>query len=559
MNRSTRPVRTRPGPRRGWRSGPAVLLGLFIIAGVTAAGALLLRVSGSDGVVLTNESEYVEGVAGTWQRVNPLFASANDVDADLSALVFSGLMRLGPLGDPVPSLAEGYPEITEDGRVYTFRLREGLTWHDDAPLTARDVAFTIARVKEPGFPGDEGLAAAWQSVEVSAPDDRTVVMRLQAAYAPFLARNATLGVLPEHILAGKSAAQLYDDPFNQSPVGSGPYRLESLNSQEAVLSAFGDYALGGPSIDTVRLVFFADYPAAVRAMHSGSLDGLYIADSSEAGLSAELDTLEGFEQVATVGTNAMMLYLNNEQGAIFGDPHVRRAISIALDRTAIAQEVFFSLAIPSASQVSPASWAYAREYDLHSEADIDEARRLLSVAGWVQHPTSGVLIREGAEFRFTIRTDTDPTRAAVAAAIARELDPLGIKVSVASTPFSVLRRDFLQERKYEAAVVTWDQGPDPDPYPSWHSSQMGSAGLNLANFADAIVDELVQKARITTDTSVRGDLYKQFQEKWDELAPSIVVAYPERMYVRRSSIDVPEMGLISFPSQRFGDIHEWSR
>lgn len=554
MNRAPRSRK-----RRWWKSGPAIIIALFAIAAASTVVALVLRVSGNDEVVLTDESEYVEGVAGTWQRVNPIYATTNDVDADLASLVFAGLIRLGPLGDPVPGLAAQLPDISQDGRTYTFQLRRDLKWHDGQPLTARDVLFTIARIQAPGFLGDGDLAAGWQDVEASAPDDYTVVIVLRSAYSPFLARNATIGILPEHVLAGKTADQLFDDPFNQAPVGSGPYRLVSLNSQEAVLQAFGDYYLGKPKIDTLRLMFFADYPAAVRSMQAGRLDGLFLVDGSDSSLVGEVQALDGFDVKATSGTNAVMLYLNNEQGALFGDERVRRAISVALDREAIARDVFFSQAIASESQVAPASWAYAQSYDVARDADLEEARRLLAEAGWTQHPTSGVLIREGSEFRFTIRTDTDPARMAVASAVATALSPLGIKASVASTAFAVLRRDFLQERKYDAAVITWDQGPDPDPYPAWHSSQMGSAGLNLANFADAIVDELAQKARTTSDVTVRTDLYKQFQQQWQELSPSVVIAYPQRLYIRRSSIKAPEPGLISSPSQRFADIQEWSR
>ena len=93
-----------------------LLAGAIIVAALAAAGALALRISGNEGVVLTSGSSYVEGVSGTWQRVNPLFASANEVDADLSQLVFSGLVRIGPDGRVLSDLAD-LPQITDDGRT----------------------------------------------------------------------------------------------------------------------------------------------------------------------------------------------------------------------------------------------------------------------------------------------------------------------------------------------------------------------------------------------------------------------------------------------------------
>ena len=122
-----------------------LLVGAIVVAALAAVLALALRLSGNEGVVLTGTSTYVEGVSGTWQRVNPLFASANEVDADLSELVFSGLVRIGPDGQAEPDLAD-LPQITDEGRTYTFKLRKGLTWHDGQPLTSRDVAFTVRTV-----------------------------------------------------------------------------------------------------------------------------------------------------------------------------------------------------------------------------------------------------------------------------------------------------------------------------------------------------------------------------------------------------------------------------
>ena len=123
--------------------------------------------------------------------------------------------------------------------------------------------------------------------------------------------------------------------------------------------------------------------------------------------------------------------------------------------------------------------------------------------------------------------------------MADRIQALGIKATVVSTPFTVLLRDFLQERKYEAAIISWDQGPDPDPYDGWHSSQMGSAGLNLANFADAVADELIGLGRTRYDVAVRADAYRQFQDRWQELMPSIVLGYA----VKAADRDDAERGL----------------
>lgn len=534
-----------------------VLIGLFAvaIAAIAAGFAAYLRVSGDDAPVIQQGTSYTEALVGTWERVNPLFASENPVDADLSALVFSGLVRIGPDGLPVPDLAE-LPEITEGGRTYTFTIREGATWHDGEPFTSDDVLFTIGAITAVGFRGPPELASLWSTIEVTAPDERTVVMRLPEANAPFLARYAIIGMLPEHLLQGVSPQDLYNASFNAAPVGTGPYRLTSLSTAEARLAANPDYHLESPQIAELRLRFYPEYGMALRALSSGDVEGLFFRDVPTTGQSDQLEALDGVAVEKVPRSAYLPLYLNNGATDLFGDARVRRAISLAIDREAIVETAYGEDASPSASPISPHSWAYAEQYD-QREVDLEQARALLDDAGWLAAATTGTRVRLGAEFRFVIRVDDDPARVQAAQMIVEQLDPLGIRASVASTTFAVLRRDFLQERRYQAAIAGWDQGPDPDPYFGWHSSQMGSAGANIANFSDAVADRLILEGRVNSDVEWRQEVYSQFQEVWSSTAPSIVLAYPNYTYVHTNGVDVQLPGMLNAPWERFSFVHEW--
>ncbi len=533
-----------------------ILAAAFIAAVVAAAGALALRVSDNDGVVLVAGTSYTEGVAGTYQRINPLYAPLNDVDADLSALVFAGLVRLGPDGSIVPDLAD-LPEISEDERTYTFRLNDGARWHDGQPVTSRDVAFTIRNITDPDYRGDPALTEGWLGTEVETPDDRTVIVRLRQPSAPFLARSATVGILPEHLLGLLSTADIENAPFNSAPVGSGPYRLETVDSREARLVANERYHLGRPGIERITLRFYPDYATAQRALTEGDVEGLLIRDQVSEDQSSSLEQIKGARVEKLQRSSLVLLYVN-ATNVMFQDARVRRAFSLALDREELVRRVYPGGATGSSSPIAPGTWAYAEGYD-DTAPDVAEARRLLGEAGWTANATSGILSRQGSEFRFTIRVDNDPVRVAVAGEIARQMEQLGVRATVASTTFSVLRRDFLQERRYEAAVAMWEQGPDPDPYFGWHSSQMGSAGLNLANFEDAVVDELIAQGRTTTDHEVRLDSYDQLQQVWQELAPGVVIAYPNYVYVYPDWLKNVGGGVLFTGSSRFADVHEWRR
>lgn len=539
------------------RSRRLLIPGAVVLIALAAVGAVLaFQFNDGEGVVLAPETTYTEGVAGTWQRINPLYANLNQADEDLAQLIFAGLLRTAPDGSVEGDLAD-LPDVSDGGRTYTFRLREGLQWQDGVALTARDVAFTIAQIQAPGFKGDSALAASWSDVQAEVVDTRTIVFRLPQASAPFLARNATIGILPEHLLRQYTPETLFDAPFNQQPVGAGPFRLVAIDGQRAQLAAFDRYYRGRPTIDRFDFRFYPDYPSALRAAAAGEVDGLLIRDPLSEAQATDVASLKGMTASRLQRTAYVVLYLNNAQAAFFADERVRRAMSLGIDRTALSRLAFGPEgATPSSSAIPPGSWAYAKEYDT-VQPDIAEAKRLLEEAGWKPHPTTGILVREGQEFRFTIRTDSDPGRIAIAQAVAGQLEPLGIRANVVSTSFAVLRRDFLQERRYDAAVSGWDQGADPDPYFGWHSSQTGTAGLNLANFANVVVDELIAKARTSTDTEVRRDQYRQFQEKWAELAPGIVLGYPRYTYIRPSSLDGFTPSVVSRGSQRFYDVQRW--
>src|SRR3972149_4872045 len=292
------------------RYRPRWLLLLALIGGVGILVALAYLPSQDLGADLpTPGGEYVEGVAGSYSRVNPLFAAFNEIDRDLTSLVFSGLVRLGPQGDVLPDLAEP-PKVTPDGLTYIFELRQGLLWHDGEPLDAGDVVFTVHAVQHPDFQGDPVLADLLRDVEVEAPDNYTVTMPLPEPFAPFLARVAGLGILPEHLLGNLDAAGLFETPFNQRAVGSGPFRLTELTPAGAVLAPFRAYHLGRPFLDRLELRFYRDDAELLNALLNDEVDGAL----SRPGLKPkEFDLIDGdsrWVRRTLHATTYSLVYLN---------------------------------------------------------------------------------------------------------------------------------------------------------------------------------------------------------------------------------------------------------
>ncbi|HUC20513.1 MAG TPA: ABC transporter substrate-binding protein, partial [Candidatus Polarisedimenticolaceae bacterium] len=138
---------------------------------------------------------YSEAVVGTIKNLNPVLPEGG-ASADANHLIFSGLTRFTAEGKLEPDIAKSW-DISPDGKTYTFHLRKNVRFHDGVPATAQDVVFTLAAIQNPDT--RSSLAASWQGVKASAPDDQTAIFTLPKAYTPFI--NATsVGLLPRHLL-----------------------------------------------------------------------------------------------------------------------------------------------------------------------------------------------------------------------------------------------------------------------------------------------------------------------------------------------------------------------
>src|SRR5262245_46720486 len=197
---------------------------------------------------------YVEALIAPPQQLNPLASDvARDASAaDIQALLFDGLMRIGPDGGPEPALAASLPNINPSGTVYTFTLRADIAWHDGAPLTADDVLFTLRAIQNRDFAGDPAAGTLWRGVRVEKIDEHRVRCTLNAPFAPFLSR-ATFPILPAHLPKDIPPEQWASAPFSAKPIGTGPYQLTELNQEHALLTANPGY-YEGPPLDRKSVV-----------------------------------------------------------------------------------------------------------------------------------------------------------------------------------------------------------------------------------------------------------------------------------------------------------------
>jgi len=544
------------------------VLSFSTLALITGANALASVKVPSHGGSLT------EGVVGPVRFLNPLLALSGG-DKDITALVYSGLMRAMPDGSLIPDLAERF-EVSDDGTTYTFTLRPNLTFHDGTPLTSADVLFTIQRAQNPDIKSYR--RADWEGVSVSAPDARTILFTLPHAYAPFL-DNATLGILPKHLWETVSAEEFPFTLLNTRPVGSGPYKINDfdINSTGSAtyyeLVSFKDFALGRAYVNKMRFNFYANESDLIEAFNGRRIDMLAGISPSQIKKIMRKD----LRLVQVPLPRTFGVFLNQNKNSAFADAAVRAALDTALDKQKIVDEIFSGYGAVLEGPIPPgilgavqASTPEAMEESRASEPEVgnsERARAILSRNGWKfdlpvgasaqAGETGKVWTKKGAKLEFTLATVDEPELAATAEAVAAAWREAGIKVDVHVYPIAELNSVLLRPRNYEALLFGEVVGRALDLFAFWHSSQRNDPGLNIALYTNAKVDSLLAKARATTNRREREKLYEKFVEYIAEDQPAIFLYAPKFIYVVPNDLYGVELGALTGASDRFLNVHQW--
>ncbi|MFQ5670305.1 MAG: peptide-binding protein [Acidobacteriota bacterium] len=422
----------------------------------------------------------------------------------------------------VPRLASSW-ESEDGGRIVTFHLRPGVRWHDGAPFTARDVAFTLEKVLDPASLAT-GKRAYFETVTShQVLDDDTIRIIRREPYARAVQVWEALPILPRHLYASRD---FLEASANRSPVGTGPYRFVSWEAgSRIVLRASREYFGPHPGIEAIVFHPLPDPNTRVQALLAGDLDLTSLRPLDRERILAHPD-LRRKVRLLTQDTLYVWYIAWNQDGSnpFFGDRRVRLAMTRALDRQRFVDRILKGLGQVATSLIHPSMWAFDARITPWSYAP-DASADLLAEAGWSDHDGDGLRDRNHTPFRFTLMLPAGNQEVVQLATLLQEsLRTLGVQMRLRVLEYNLFRRQ-RDAGLFQAMLNGWMLDPDPDCYEFWHSGQGRGIGLNYVNYHDPEMDRLCEEGRKVVDRSQRRKIYVRVQEILHRDQPNTFIAY----------------------------------
>lgn len=463
----------------------------------------------------------IEGTIGEPTVLIPMLAGDN-ASHQVAGLVFNGLVKYDTDLSIIGDLAESW-DISKDGLVITFHLRKGVKWTDGVEFTADDVMFgykTIINEKTPTAYAEDFL----QVKKAEVLDKYTFRVTYGKPFAPALSSWGNLVVLPKHLLEGKDVTK---SPLTRNPVGMGPYILKNwIPGQEVMLYSNHDYFEGRPYINEYVYRVIPDRATMFLELQTGGID-LMDLSPLQYSKQTETDFFRKNFQKFRYPTFAYTYMGFNLKHPFFQDKRVRQAIAYAVDKQEIVDVVLFGLGKPSTGPYVPNTWPYNPDVKQY-EYEPARARQLLKEAGWEDTNDDGILEKDGRPFRFTILTNMGNTsRINTATIIQWRLAKIGIRVDIKALEWSTFVNEFIDKRRFEAVIIGWGIGLDPDQYDIWYSGKTKEKEFNFVSYSNPEVDALLEKGRRTFGIEERKKAYFRIQRILAEDLPYIFLYVPD--------------------------------
>ncbi len=472
----------------------------------------------------------------------PIYSSTL-YDSWVNKLVFDGLITNNEKGEPIPNVAESY-EVSEDGKTYTFKLNKGIKFTNGQELTAKDVAFTFTSICDPGYDGprmdavsnlvgyeeyNKGDAKSVEGIKVI--DDYTISFTNKNVDAAGI-WNFEYGIMPESVYKfEKGNFQAVKDKLLE-PVGSGAYKFVHFKpGQEVKFEKNPDYWKGEPKIPYI-VMKVTNAQTLLQELMAGTVDIDRVG--------AKPENIDPLKQAGFLNLD---LYMQNGYGYIglnYGsdkvkDPKVRQALLYGLNREGFMQSYYQGYGQVYNSHILPTSWAYNPDVPKY-EYNPEKANQLLDEAGWKDTNGNGVRDKDGVELELQWLTYTGSKYVdALIPIVQQSWEQIGVKVTPELMEFGTMM-DKVNNREYDIFNGAWNLSIDPDPSGIFAISQDVPGGFNNIGWRNEEADKLLKEGKGTTNQEERKKAYAEWQLKFSEDVPYILLGNAQEMFASNSRV-----------------------
>jgi peptide/nickel transport system substrate-binding protein len=498
-------------------------------------------------------------IIGSWAELPNLNAYYLSGPEAAVSMVVEGLLSVDPEGNYVPNLVSEVPtvengRVSEDGTVITYQLKEGLMWSDGESVTSADIRFTWEAITNPNNSvvrtlGHENI------VSVATPDELTAVVTLGEPYVAYLTLFPAL--LPEHVLGNLQSMD--NAPYNRSPIGTGPYQVvESVAGSHIEYRANPYYREEGkPKIQSVFIKWLPSREAGLAQVVTGEIH--ILEDITE----GELTGLQGRPEINIVtlpGLSSERLFFNlGDQGdpdvphPILGDPAVREALDLAIDREILITGLLEGRSTPGSSDLP--SGPFGDPSIQPASYDPDRARQLLEDAGWVDEDGDGIREKDGQRLSLRIATASgNQLRELTQQLLQEQFADIGVELSIDNKESGAFwgshaERGLRFTGDFDILLYTTGPGvtgafvdPQAHMFAYYHSSSIPSQanefrGGNYMRYASAEVDAALEEAGSVPDVRLRQEAYSRAMQVIKEDKPLIFLYNRPNIHVFRNEVN----------------------
>ncbi|CAM3036633.1 ABC transporter substrate-binding protein [Paenibacillus sediminis] len=424
-------------------------------------------------------------------------------DRQVYASLYDKLFDIDANGKIVPMLVNSY-EITPDGKTYTFKLKEGIKFHDGTDFDAEAVKFNFERNMTAPKSKRRGELKTVDSVTVV--DKNTVKIQLKEPFAPFLS------ILTDRsgIMVSPAAVKKYGDDYLNHPSGTGPFSfVEQVKGDHVTLKRNDNYWNGKPKVDEVIYKVFTNGTAKVQNLRSGMLD---IIDDMPVKEIPAIKADANLQLIAEPGMGFQGIYLNNSKPP-FNNKYLRQAVDRAIDREAFVKVLFNGYALPAHTAFSPGNMAYS-DLDKATKPNPGEIKDLLAKGG---QPNG---------FSFKLYISTSPENEQFGVVLQNMLKQFNINVQLEKMEYGQLL-DIGDKGDFEALQLGWSGRQDPDQ--NIYDFVVTDMPNNDGRISNPKLDELLLKARVELDEGKRKAIYDEVNKVMQDEAPYVYVYHQYNM------------------------------